>query len=187
MNNFRNDRNATTDSGAINTNTSTMASTIAGTAPFHTADSSSESHDLSYFLKIPSPDEKSIRKDASQIGSAIQESGRSKETNKTSQEPIVAGLVNIPVNMSIDHEDDQEVINEAYPVQVKQDSTEKTEKISYLYYSMELCSGDTLEHRLSPSSLTKEQTCDILRQITEAVAYIHNEKMVSSVVSFCRI
>jgi serine/threonine protein kinase len=64
--------------------------------------------------------------------------------------------------------------------QVKQHDITEPTKTSYLYYSMELCKGDTLKHQLIPYILTKEQTCEILRQITVGIAYIHEKKLVSS-------
>ena len=103
-----------------------------------------------------------------------------KGTNEESQEPITTGLVNLPVNTSIGYEDDQQIFNQASSVEPKRDNSQKTEIKSYLYYAMELCNEDTLKSRLSPSSLTKEEICTILRQIIETTAYIHEKKLVST-------
>ena len=185
MNNSRNERNTTTGAEVTNTNTLTTASSIAGTAPSHTDRSPSESYRLDYFLKMPLSVEKPSNKDASSVGSTIQESARLEKTNEESQEPVAAGLTNLAVNLSINQEDDLQADNEASSIQVKQDSMETVQETSYLYYSMELCNDDTLERRLSLFNLTKEQTCAILKQITETIAYIHERKIVSSFVSRC--
>ncbi|CAF1273603.1 unnamed protein product [Adineta steineri] len=60
----------------------------------------------------------------------------------------------------------------------KQDKSIVPTKTSYLYYSMKLCEGEPLEQRLNPYKLIKEQACNIVHQITEGIAYIHQEKLI---------
>ena len=43
---------------------------------------------------------------------------------------------------------------------------------------MELCDGDTLKDRLNPYNLDRQHACDILHQITEGIAYVHERNLV---------
>ncbi|CAF1460953.1 unnamed protein product [Adineta steineri] len=60
----------------------------------------------------------------------------------------------------------------------KQDNFEVFTKTSYLYYSMKLCEGDSLEQRLIPYKLTKEHACNVVDQIAKGIAYIHEQKLI---------
>lgn len=170
MNNFRNERSTTRDLPTEATNI--------GSSPLDTDySSSSKSNRLSHFLKIPSS-----AKNTSMIGSEAQDptSLDSTPENEQNQAPTAKGLVDEPINMTIEHEDHPPIGDQVHPIEKKENNPQKTPITSYLYYSMELCNEDTLERRLTPFNLTKQETCNIIQQITETIAYIHDKKLVNS-------
>lgn len=146
--------------------TSSMLSSKAGASAYDEIDSDEESYDIDYILKKPTN-----QNDVSQIGNAPEDVHP--PTN------VGTELVNILAETTSSDINDQQLISEVSPVEIKLESLERKQEIAYLYYSMELCSEDTLERRLSPSTFTKEETCHILRQIIETIDYLHGKKMVS--------
>ncbi|UJR12265.1 hypothetical protein I4U23_016442 [Adineta vaga] len=62
--------------------------------------------------------------------------------------------------------------------QTEENNSKIPAKTSYLYYSMKLCEGESLEQRLNLYNLTEEQSCNIVQQIAEGIAYIHGERLI---------
>ena len=130
-----------------------MSTTATGEAPLEENYSNQEPADFSFCLKQPSFKKASVQEHRTTSGNTSSESDS--------------------------FSDNKDIDSKASLVPVIRLNIEGPTQRSYLYYSMELCETDTLAHRLSAHSLTRELTCNILRQITESIAYIHGKNLVS--------
>jgi serine/threonine protein kinase len=177
---FRSDTHLAIDLEMMHASTSTTA-----TAMSVQEDSGEELYDLNNFRKPTSLREKSSRNDNTQSENASHTSDHFVETTNESEGSEVTNIADRVTDTSASPEDNLKIGYKTPLSPVKQQDTTESTKTSYLYYSMELCKGDTLEHSLSPYVLTKEQTCEILHQITVGIAYIHEKNLVSAQIS-CR-